>query len=70
MDDIDRAQEREEMDRATAIRAARVAVALPDTGLCYWCEDPVPAGAHFCNCECREDYDRHEKSRRRNGVAE
>ena len=67
MDDIDRAQEREQQDRAIALSAARNAPTLPSTGACHWCDASVPEGAHFCDVDCREDWAREQAAIKRNG---
>lgn len=68
MDDIDRAQENEQRDRALALANARRAPALPATGACHWCDASVPEGAHFCDCDCRIDWERDVAARRRAGL--
>jgi len=67
MDDIDRACEREEKDRAIALAAARRTPCLPDTGRCHYCDASVPPGAHFCDVDCRTDFEREQAAVRRNG---
>ena len=67
MDDIDRAQQREEMDRDLAIAAARQN-ALPFTGDCHNCGASVPDGWRFCDSDCRDDYEREIAARRREGL--
>lgn len=57
MDDIDRACEREEKDRAIALAAARRTPCLPDTGRCHYCDASVPPGAHFCDVDCRDMFE-------------
>lgn len=37
---------------------------LANTGKCHWCEEPVQANAHFCDSDCRDDF---EQYKRRNG---
>jgi len=68
VDDIDRAQENEQRDRALALANARRAPALPATGACHWCDASVPEGAHFCDCDCRSDWERDVAARRRAGL--
>lgn len=59
MDIIDQAAEREEMDRALCLAAAhRHEPELPAIGICYNCEASIPEGAKFCDCDCRNDYQR------------
>jgi hypothetical protein len=67
MDDIDRAQAREEMDRDLAIAAARKNVLLA-TGECHNCGATVPDGWCFCDADCRDDYEREIAARRREGL--
>lgn len=69
MDDIERAQEQEQKDRARALSAQRQRTVLPDIGQCYNCEASVPPGAHFCDADCRADYERQESANKRNGRA-
>jgi len=57
MDLIERAQEREQQDRALALSLAlHSAPQLPAIGLCYNCEAALPAGLRFCNSDCRDDH--------------
>jgi len=67
MDDIDRAQAREELDRTLAIAAARLPV-LPSIGECHNCGASVPTGALFCDGDCRDDHERYLAARRREGA--
>ena len=69
MDDLDRAQQREEQDRERALAAACSAPLLPATGHCHYCDASVPGEAHFCDSECRADYEREESAMRRGGWA-
>lgn len=68
MDDIDRAQQREEQDRARALAAARTAAALPATGRCHWCDASVPGASHFCDRDCANDFEREQAAMKRNGA--
>ena len=53
----DKASDREELDRGIALAAARCHVPdLPSIGQCYNCDAPLPDGARFCDCDCRNDY--------------
>jgi hypothetical protein len=69
MDDIERGQEREQADRALAIAAALNRPSLPAVGRCHNCDARVPRGAHFCDVDCRVDYERAQAAQRRNGRA-
>ena len=57
VDEVDAAQEKEEIGLADAIRNARtggpVAVA---TGRCLWCDDLVPDEARWCGTACRDQW--------------
>lgn len=68
MDDIDRAQQREEQDRELALAAARRQMVLPATGECHWCAASVAGEAHFCDIDCRRDFERDLAARRRAGL--
>jgi hypothetical protein len=68
-DEIDAAFVQEEAYRAAALN--RRQASLPAAGICYACGERV-AGAmqRFCDAECREDWERTEAARRRNGRVE
>lgn len=55
-DKIDRAQEREQLDRERAIAAARARQPMLACGQCHNCLDAVPLGALFCDADCRDDW--------------
>lgn len=65
MDDVDRAEQREQIKRDEAL-AFRYPVPLP-TGACHWCSEPIGHGAVFCCKECRDDYQHWQDCKRRNG---
>ncbi|MCK9985670.1 MAG: hypothetical protein AzoDbin1_02142 [Azoarcus sp.] len=59
MPDIaDLASEREQIDTARAIAAARTRAPSEPVpcGRCYNCEEAVVADATFCDADCRDDY--------------
>jgi predicted nucleic acid-binding Zn ribbon protein len=68
VDDTDRATESEEKYRDLALAAARNVPTLPTTGRCHYCDASVPPGAHFCDVDCREDYERERAAAKRSGV--
>ena len=73
MDDIDRAQEREQQDRDRAIAAAHcsaTAPALPAVGECYNCQSSVPTGLRFCDKPCADDYTARKNAEVRRGLYE
>ena len=50
-------------DAASALEQHSLEVALThrkptlkDIGRCHWCDEPVQPGAHFCDPDCRDDY--------------
>ena len=59
-DEIDRACEREQQDRDSAIAAARhrasLDVLLPAVGRCYNCDARVSKGMRYCDSECGKDH--------------
>lgn len=65
----DLATEIEEQHRAAALALARRVKSLPATGECHYCAASVSPGACFCDADCRDDYDREQSARRRNGTA-
>jgi len=67
MDDLDRAQQREEQDRERSLAAARNVPTLPTTGRCHWCDASGPGEAHFCDADCRADFEREQAAVKRNG---
>jgi hypothetical protein len=67
VDDTDRATEREEKYRDLALAAARNVPTLPTTGRCHWCDASVPGEAHFCDADCRADFEREQAAVKRNG---
>lgn len=67
MDELDRAQAREEEMRADAL--ARRKPALPAVGACYNCGEPLACGHLFCDAGCRDDWQHRENARLRAGRA-
>jgi hypothetical protein len=64
-DDVDRATANAELALEAALQHRKPT--LPSTGYCYYCSDDVHVGARFCSPECRDDYEREETLRARNG---
>lgn len=79
MDDIDRAQEREELIRSTALQNHRSLIdierehikKLEDQGLvlkCRCCEEPLEGyGARWCDSECKKLDEELKAAEKRNG---
>lgn len=64
-DQIDQAQEFEQMRRDIALRErVKTKPALPLKGECYNCEATIARGC-FCDADCRDDYERREKMKGR-----
>ncbi|MDR4518944.1 MAG: hypothetical protein MRK00_16360 [Nitrosomonas sp.] len=58
MDQIDIANEREQMDTQRAIENARkLHKAAEATGHCLFCGDDVEDGVRWCSPECRDDWE-------------
>jgi len=64
-DVIDQAQFIEERERQLSLRARRPT--LQPIGVCYSCDAEVDPGRLFCDCDCREDWERAEAARKREG---
>jgi hypothetical protein len=70
MDDIDRACEREQMDRDLAIAAAaQHEPMLPACGEGYNCGSSVFPGARFCDKDCADDHSARKSAEARRGAA-
>lgn len=72
MDVDDKASELEELDRESAMnlqrkRAAQAAARLPN-GQCANCDEPLPPTLHFCDADCRDDFERRRRAAQRNGA--
>ena len=65
MDDSDRATEREEIDRADAMRYRKPAPSA--CGACHNCNEPLHVGMVFCCSDCRDDFQLREKMREIHG---
>lgn len=61
-DAIDTAQEQEAIFLNVALSKRKPT--LNYTGFCHWCKELVVAKAHFCDADCRHDF---EQNRRLNG---
>ncbi len=62
MDIADQAQSQEEVFLNSALKKRNPS--LPYNGKCHWCDEVVPSKAHFCDSDCRHDF---EKNRHLNG---
>lgn len=71
-DIADMAEAAEQRFRDAALAASRSkAQHLAPCGRCYWCDETIQAGTLFCRPDvggsCRDDYEREQAARRRNG---
>lgn len=58
-DDIDKAQDQEQMTRDAILRAARDDKPHAEcTGYCLQCGEPVEAPRRWCDNQCRDDWQR------------
>lgn len=58
MSDIaDRAQQENDLHLSLQLKHRKPT--LQAKGRCHWCDSPVEANAHFCDAECRGDYEQH-----------
>ena len=69
MDDIDRAQDAAEFMREIDLihESERREATLAAVGVCHNCEASVPAGARFCDRDCRDDYESRKRGEARRG---
>lgn len=64
-DQLDQAQEFEELRRADALRDQALKPTMPFTGVCYNCTDAISIEQGcFCDINCRNDYELYEKQAR------
>lgn len=63
-DDIDRANDQAQQMLDYQLRARKRS--LMPRGACYNCDDPLSEGA-FCCVECRDDYEKMQRAKERNG---
>lgn len=59
-DQLDQAQQFEELRRADALRDQALKPAMPFVGSCYNCEAVINVGC-FCDTDCRDDYEKRTK---------
>lgn len=64
-DQLDKAQEFEELRRADALRDQALKPSMPFKGECYNCTEVIDHGC-FCDCDCRDDFERHMRAKQLN----
>lgn len=65
MDEADRAQKLEEMEREAALTHRNPE--LKAIGYCYYCAEDLSPGFRFCGPECRDKYDEEQRIKKQNG---
>ena len=64
-DDLDRAAEREEIARTSALLTCKKPAGPVPNGTCHYCDEPVADGQRWCDEHCREDWEREQRLRGR-----
>jgi hypothetical protein len=64
-DNVDRASKIEEKQRQQALLMRKPE--LKAVGFCHLCGDWVEPGRIFCSVDCRDDWDREQAAKQRNG---
>ena len=63
MDILDQAEDLIEVTLSHQIADVRKQVhTLPTTGFCHYCYSPVDKSQHFCDADCRDDYDQRKQA--------
>jgi hypothetical protein len=60
-DDIDRTQDRIELEEAIRRKYTATQVTTTHTGFCANCGEPVEPKLRWCNAECRDDWEHRTK---------
>lgn len=60
-DDVDRAQVA--ADKHLEAQLQRRKPSLVADGSCHWCLESVSRDSHFCDSDCRDDYEQYERRR-------
>lgn len=67
-DDADRADDYIEAERQRQIAAARAeAHQQPPAGRCRFCDEELDPWESYCDSDCRDDFEREQAAKRRNG---
>lgn len=66
MDELDRAQMMEEKEREAALLLRKPV--LKPVGVCWNCGEPVSGTTLFCDIDCRNDYEKEQEAKKRNGT--
>lgn len=61
MDDLDRAQQYEELSLRVAL--SHVKPTLKPAGHCYYCDENIGRGLLFCSSDCAQDFEQEENIR-------
>lgn len=65
-DDVDRANENAAIVLAVQLLARKPAGLIP-CGACHFCSEDVPGDKLFCGVDCRDDHQKVEAAKGRNG---
>jgi len=66
-DIVDTANDHAELILQMSVAQQQRAKRLVPTGQCFFCEDPTPDNALFCSSGCRDDWEREQQAKARNG---
>ena len=66
LDLADQAEAAEQRFRDAALSVRKPT--LVPCGQCHFCAEPLRSGLLFCGAECRDDHEREQDARRRNGA--
>jgi hypothetical protein len=66
-DIIDRASQLEELEREAHIKARQNLIKPISNGVCLNCEEITTPTTHFCDADCRNDFELRISAQRRNG---
>lgn len=56
-DDVDRTQERLELEEKIRKQYQAVQPQIKATGRCLYCGEKLPEGKRWCDADCREDFE-------------
>ncbi|WNO60421.1 hypothetical protein [Rheinheimera sp. MMS21-TC3] len=60
-DNADEAQTLVELQLSISLKNRKVG--LRNIGKCHWCQESISDNAHFCDTDCRDDYQQDKRRR-------
>lgn len=66
-DPVDIAQDHIERQAPYLLAASKRPAGPAPTGRCHYCDETVADGMRFCDAECRDEYDKHQRAVARAG---